>query len=72
MPSPLKSAIAAERERKPGTEDASGDPNEIEDVASVSEKKARFDVPPPGVGLNTLTQAVLGVATLEAGTVAVS
>jgi hypothetical protein len=41
-------------------------------VGSETGKNATFDVPPPGVGLETVMEAVDAVAMLEPGTVAVN
>jgi len=46
--------------------------NPIPGVEMVMEKKATLDVPPPGPGLTTVTDAVLALAMSEANTVAVS
>ena len=41
-------------------------------VLGVAVKNAVFDVPPPGAGLTTVTEAVLAVAMSAAGTVALN
>ena len=69
MPSPLKSPTATERGPGPlGTEEAG--PKATEEAGAVTMKNATFDVPPPGAGLTTVTDAVLTVAMCVAGTVA--
>lgn len=45
---------------------------ETEVVALVMGRKTTFDVPPPGLGLETVTAAVAGIAISEAPTAAVS
>jgi hypothetical protein len=47
-------------------------PSETESVALVIGKKATLEVPPPGPGLNTVTDAVPAVATKDDGTAAVN
>jgi len=41
-------------------------------VGAETEKNRRFEVPPPGLGLDTVIEAVPAVAMFEAGTVAVN
>src|SRR5271157_3024054 len=71
LPSPLKSAVASpEGTRK---EAFSVDvPNAAEEVGKVASNETMFEAPPPGPGLTTVTEAVFGVATSEAGMAAVS
>src|SRR5215831_6019011 len=44
----------------------------MEELASVIGKKTTLELPPPGLGLTTVTEAVLAVAMSEAGIVAVN
>ena len=44
--------------------------SEIVDVGIVTAKKATLEIPPPGLGLNTVIDAVLNLAMSEAGTLA--
>src|ERR1700682_1622907 len=46
--------------------------SETEEVGLVISKKTTFEVPPPGAGLTTVTEAVLKLAMSVASTVAVS
>jgi hypothetical protein len=41
-------------------------------VGAETGKNATFEVPPPGAGLNTVTEAVAAAAIFEAGTVAIN
>src|SRR5215472_17047540 len=70
LPSPLKSPAAIEAgEPEPvGTEEAG--PKATEEVGVVTVKNATYDMPPPGGGLTTVTDAVLAAAMSAAGTVA--
>src|SRR5262249_29971491 len=58
LPSPSKSAVATENGREPTSN--SDVPIEAEEVGIVTSKNITFDAPPPGMGLITVTLAVLG------------
>src|SRR5205823_15102134 len=70
LPSPLKSEAAIGKGFAPTL--TSNLFSEIEGVAFVISKYVALEVPPPGVGLNTVTEAVPGKATSATGTVAVN
>src|SRR5271169_5922662 len=71
LPSPLKSPTAAESGPEPaGNADVAL--SATEEVGLVISKKIALEVPPPGVGLKTVTEAVLNLATSLARMAAVS
>src|SRR5580693_6549317 len=70
LPSPLRSATAAPSGSPPAV--AKSFLAKAIFVATVTEKYAGFDAPPPGLGLTTVTDAVPATAMSEAGTAAVN
>jgi hypothetical protein len=70
LPSSLKSAVSTPNAVVPAA--ASELLKETEDEALLTERKTTFDKPPPGLGLTTVTEAVLAVAMSEAGMLAVN
>ena len=70
LPSPLKSPMATEKAPAPAPKlDGC---NAIGEVEKVTSKNATFEVPPPGLGLTTVTDAVPALATSEERMVAFS
>jgi hypothetical protein len=67
----LKSPTAAEAGLDPAPKPV-GALSPIEELGVVTSKKSTFDVPPPGVGFTTVTEAVAAFATSEARILAVS
>src|ERR1039458_5533987 len=71
LPSPLKSPTATDIGSVPAPK-ADGALSAIEELEGVTSKNITFDVPPPGLGFTTVTEAVLAAAMSEAGTLAVN
>src|ERR1700674_338283 len=71
LPSPLKSAVFMESGSVPAAK-LDGALRETDAIGLVITKKATLDVPPPGVGLTTVTEAVLALAMSDARTLAIS
>src|ERR1700683_910415 len=71
LPSPLKSPTATESGSVPAPK-ADGAPSAIEELAGVTSKNITFDVPPPGLGFTTVTEAAVAAAMSGAGTLAVN
>ena len=69
FPSPLKSAEAIPHSPVGPKFDLL---SEVKELGSETGKNARLDVPPPGPGLTTVTEAVPAFAISEAGMVAVN
>src|ERR1039458_3470062 len=67
LPSPLKSPTATDIGSVPAPK-ADGALSAIEELEGVTSKNITFDVPPPGLGFTTVTEAVPAAAMSEAGT----